>query len=143
LKNGWFHTGDLCRLDDAGNLFFVGRRKHVIRRRGENISAFEVEEALLLHPNVMECAAFGVPSELSEEDVKVSVVKRPGTGLTEDEVYEFAVKTMPKFHVPRFIEFVSSLPRTPTGKLEVFKLQDAWARGERKAAKEFDLRRKD
>ena len=76
-RNLWFHTGDLARCDDDGYFYFVGRRKDAIRRRGENISAFEVEEVVKLHPHVLDAAAFGVPSELSEEDVMVAVVAAP------------------------------------------------------------------
>ena len=90
----------------------------------------------------MECSAFGVPCELSEEDVKVSLVKRFGSTLTEKDVHQFAIETMPRFHVPRYIEFVESLPRTPTGKLEVFKLQDDWIKGKRGNTKEFELPRR-
>lgn len=91
-----------------------------------------------MHPGILECAAFGVPSTLSEEDVKVSVVKQPDSRISEHDVYDFAVKTMAKFQIPRYVEFVQGLPRTPTGKLEIVKLQDAWARGERGTTMDFE-----
>ena len=78
LRDGWLHTGDLATRDADGNHFFAGRRKEVIRRRGENISAFEVEEVVRDHPDVLDAAAYGVPSPLSEEDVMVAVVAAPG-----------------------------------------------------------------
>lgn len=113
----WFHTGDLGRTDPEGNLFFVGRRKDSIRRRGENISAFEVEEGLNAHAAVLESAAYGVPSELSEEDVKVSVVLRPDMQVSHSEILRFCADTMPRFQVPRYIEMTAQLPKTPTGKV--------------------------
>jgi carnitine-CoA ligase len=124
--NFWFHSGDLAKVDEEGNYFFIGRKKEAIRRRGENISAFEVEEALRGHSAVLDCAAFGVESELTEEEVMVAVVLKPGADdVTEDVLWEFCCRTMPRFQVPRFIEFVEELPKTPTGKVEKFKLQQA------------------
>jgi crotonobetaine/carnitine-CoA ligase len=113
----WFHTGDLGRMDAEGNLFFLGRKSDSIRRRGENISAFEVEEAVNANVAVLESAAYGVPSELTEEDVKVSVVLRPGAHLTPCEMLRFCAGTMPRFQVPRYVEIVAELPKTPTGKV--------------------------
>jgi crotonobetaine/carnitine-CoA ligase len=113
----WFHTGDLGRLDADGNLFFLGRKKDSIRRRGENISAFEVEEAINANAAVLESAAFGVPSDLTEEDVKVSVVLRPDMDVTHSDILRFCADTMPRFQVPRYIEIVAELPKTPTGKV--------------------------
>ena len=117
FRNLWFHSGDTARIDADGNVFFIGRRKDAIRRRGENISAFEVEEGILLHPDVLECAAVGVPSDLTEEDVKVVVVPRPGSALTPEAVLAHAERTLARFQVPRFIEFADALPKTPTGKI--------------------------
>ena len=84
LRGGWYHTGDLGRLDEAGNLYFVGRKKDVIRRRGENISALEIEHALEAHPAVLEVAAYGIDSPFTEEEVAVAVVLR--SGATHDRV---------------------------------------------------------
>ncbi len=125
FRNLWFHSGDSARVDEAGNFYFLGRTNEAIRRRGENISAFEVEEGLLLHPDVIECAAIGVPSELSEEEVKVCVVKRPGSSLTHLELVEHCRRVLARFQVPRYIEFVDALPKTPTGKLEKYRLREA------------------
>jgi crotonobetaine/carnitine-CoA ligase len=123
-RNFWFHSGDLGRIDAAGNVYFVGRKKEAIRRRGENISAFEVEEGILQHPEIVECAVIGVPSELSEEDVKACVVLRPGAVLTEREILEHCQRVLGRFQVPRYIEILDSLPKTPTGKLEKFRLKE-------------------
>ncbi|OQM77827.1 AMP-binding protein [Rhodococcus sp. 66b] len=124
LRNMWFHSGDLVRMDVDGNVFFIGRKKESIRRRGENISSFEVEEGIREHPSVLDCAAFGVKSDLTEEEVKVSVVVKSEAALTEKEIWEFCYATMARFQVPRYIEFVTDLPKTPTGKVEKFRLQE-------------------
>ncbi len=115
--DGWFHTGDLLRQDEDGWFWFVGRRAEVIRRRGENISAFEIEEAAGAHPAVLECAAFAVPSELSEDDVMLAVVPRPGLALAPATVAAWCAEQMAPFMVPRYIDVVESLPKTPTEKV--------------------------
>jgi crotonobetaine/carnitine-CoA ligase len=125
FRNLWFHSGDIGRIDAEGNIFFVGRRKDAIRRRGENISAFEVEEGILLHPDVLECAAVGVPSELTEEDVKVVLVARPGSALTREAVLAHAERTLARFQVPRYVEFAETLPKTPTGKIAKHLLRES------------------
>ncbi|WP_234820456.1 AMP-binding protein [Mycolicibacterium goodii] len=138
-RNMWFHSGDLAKMDEAGNVYFVGRKKEAIRRRGENISAFEVEESIREHPAVLDCAAFGVKSDLTEEEVMVAIVLQPGArATTEEEIWAFCYERMARFQVPRFIEFVDELPKTPTGKVEKFKLQEAGV-GER--TREFELPR--
>lgn len=125
FRNLWLHTGDFGRLDDQGHLYFEGRKKDAIRRRGENISAFEIEEVVNSHPDVAESAALGVPSELTEEDVKVVVVKRPGSPLDEDELRRFCSDRMARFMLPRYIEFTDEIPKTPTGKVEKYRLRDS------------------
>ncbi|WP_432970781.1 AMP-binding protein [Dactylosporangium sp. CA-233914] len=124
-RNLWFHSGDLVRRDAQGNYFFVGRKKDVIRRRGENISAFEVEEALMRHSEIRECAAIGVTSELTEEDVKVLIVRAAGSSLTEVDVWTFASHNLGRFQLPRYVELVDALPRTPTGKIDKVALRTA------------------
>lgn len=111
-RNGWFHTGDAFRVDDDGNYYFVDRLKDAIRRRGENISSVEVEAHILEHPDVVECAALGVPSEHGEDEVKIVVVPRPGSSLTEEGLVRHLIPVMPRFMVPRFVEFVDELPKT-------------------------------
>jgi crotonobetaine/carnitine-CoA ligase len=128
-RNWWFHTGDLGRMDEDGNVYFVGRKKEAIRRRGENISAFEVEEGILRHPDVIECAVIGVPSELTEEDVKACVVIRPGSDLSEQEILAHCQRVLGRFQVPRYIEIMDALPKTPTGKLEKYRLQEQGLNG--------------
>jgi crotonobetaine/carnitine-CoA ligase len=111
-RNGWFHTGDGFRYDEDGNYYFVDRIKDAIRRRGENISSFEVEALVSEHPDVIEVAAVAVPSEYLEDEVKVCVVLREGSMITHDELITFLVPRMPKFMVPRYVEFVEALPKT-------------------------------
>ncbi|GLZ09266.1 ATP-dependent acyl-CoA ligase [Actinomadura sp. NBRC 104412] len=122
-EDGWVRTGDLGSLDPDGYLTFHGRRSDSIRRRGENISAYEVEQLVDSHPAVLESAAVGVPSELTEEDVKVCVVLKPGAELTPDRLHRYCRDNAPAFMVPRYIEFVDALPKTPTEKVEKFHLK--------------------
>ncbi|MGZ4673175.1 MAG: AMP-binding protein [Ilumatobacteraceae bacterium] len=114
----WFHTGDLARRDADGYHYFVGRRADSIRRRGENISAFEVEEVVKLHPAVLDAAAYGVPSDLTEDDVMVAVVPRPGHRVDPRALTDFCAGRMGGHMVPRYVDIVESLPRTPTEKVQ-------------------------
>ena len=124
-RNGWFHTGDAFRADAEGRYYFVDRLKDSIRRRGENISSFEVEREVLGHPDVLECAAIGVPAELGEEEIKVFVVRRAGSSLTEDELIAHVRERAAGFMVPRYVEFLDALPRTEaTQKVRKGELRD-------------------
>jgi crotonobetaine/carnitine-CoA ligase len=116
-RNLWFHTGDLLRRDADGFHYFVGRRTDSIRRRGENISAFEVEEVVKLHPAVLDAAAYGVPSELTEDDVMVAVVVRAGATFEPADLAAFCADRMARHMVPRYVDVVDELPRTPTEKV--------------------------
>lgn len=118
FRGGWFHTGDLGRLDEHGNLYFEGRKKDAIRRRGENISAYEIEQVIEAHPAVLEAAAYGVPSEYTEEDVAVSVALRPGRELTAGELLDYCRGRMARYMVPVSVRFLDALPKTPTEKVE-------------------------
>jgi crotonobetaine/carnitine-CoA ligase len=124
-RNLWFHTGDRGYLDEDGYIHFVDRKKDAIRRRGENISSFEVEQIVLKHDAVLEVAAFPVTSEHSEDEVMVSVVLREGKKLSEKELIEHCQQNMAYFMVPRFVEFVTELPKTMTEKVEKYKLKEA------------------
>ncbi len=124
-RNGWFHTGDGFKYDENGNFFFVDRLKDAIRRRGENISSFEVEGYVNDHPDVTESAAIGVPSELGEDEVKVLVVLKPESELTAEGLLEVLIPKMPRFMVPRYVEFVDALPKTEaTSRTQKVKLRD-------------------
>jgi carnitine-CoA ligase len=115
LDGGWLRTGDLVYERPQNTYTFVGREKEVIRRRGENLAPAEVEEALASHPSVHEAAVVGVPSELSEEDVKAFLVVEDGAAL--EDVRAWATERLTAFKVPRYIEVVGELPYTPTGRV--------------------------
>jgi crotonobetaine/carnitine-CoA ligase len=125
FRNLWFHTGDLAKKDADGYFYFVDRKKDALRRRGENISSFEVERAVNSHPSVLESAAVAVPSELGEDEVKICVVLKPGATLIPEELIKYCNDRMPYFAVPRFVEFMESLPKTPTDRVEKYKLKQA------------------
>jgi carnitine-CoA ligase len=117
LVDGWLRTGDLVRVNDDGTFGFVGRKKELIRRRGENLSPVEVEVALEAHPAVAEAAVIGVPSELSEEEVKAFVVLAEGATPSLEELRGFLADRLAPFKIPRFMEVVAELPHTPTGRI--------------------------
>jgi crotonobetaine/carnitine-CoA ligase len=123
MRNQWFHTGDLGKFDDNGFLFFVDRKKDSLRKGGENISSFEIEAAFLKHPSVQEVAAHAVESGLAEDELKVTVVLKPGAVLTEEELCLWSLERIPRFAIPRYIEFREELPRTPTGKAQKYLLR--------------------
>jgi len=126
LRQTWFHTGDRGWKDEDGYFYFFDRKKDVIRRRGENISSFELENIICSHPSVAECAAIGVPSALTEDDVKVVVRLEPGAKLAPEELHQFCQDKMDYYMVPRYIEFVEILPKTPTERVEKYKLKENW-----------------
>jgi crotonobetaine/carnitine-CoA ligase len=117
-RNGWFHTGDAFRYDSDGNFFFVDRLKDAIRRRGENISSFEVEAELMAHPAVREAAAVAVPSEHSEDEVLAVVAPVAGQSVDPAELLGFLLPRMPHFMVPRYVRVLPELPKTPTQKVQ-------------------------
>ncbi len=133
-RNGWFHTGDAFRRDEAGNLYFVDRLKDAIRRRGENISSFEVEVEVCRHAAVQEAVAVAVPSELGEDEVLVVVVPRAGVTLDPAQLVGHLAERLPHFMVPRYVRTVDALPKTPTQKIEKHVLRsqgltpDTWDR---------------
>ena len=124
MRDLWYHTGDMGYLDEDGYLFFVDRRKDAIRRRGENISSFEIERVVNAHPRVLESAAVGIPSAHGEEEVKLAVVALPGESLTADELWAYCDAELPAFMVPRYLEIRVSLPKTPTERVQKFVLRE-------------------
>jgi crotonobetaine/carnitine-CoA ligase len=124
FQNLWFHTGDLARLDDDGFLYFVDRKKDYLRRRGENISSFELERTFVAHESVKDVAVHAVPSEQGEDDVKVTAVLQEGATLTEEHLCRWAVERVPYFALPRYIEFRDDLPRNPVGRVLKYQLRD-------------------
>jgi crotonobetaine/carnitine-CoA ligase len=134
-RNGWFHTGDMFRRDDTGNYFFIDRITDTIRRRGENISSFEVESAVLAHPSVREAAAVAVPSEISESEVLVVVSPVEGARIEPAALIDFLRPRLARFMIPRYLRVIEDLPKTPTQKIEKHRLRaeglsagDAWDR---------------
>ena len=135
FRNLWFHTGDRGRMDADGRFYFVDRMKDAIRRRGENISSWEVEKSIDAHDAVQEAAVIGVPSELTEEEVLAVVVLKPGHELTPEALLDHCQQRMAHFAVPRFVRFADELPKNPSQRIEKFKLRElgltgAWDRDE-------------
>jgi len=131
-RDGWFHTGDALRRDADGHYYFVDRVADYLRVRGNNVSSVELENEVRAHPDVADVAAIGVPAAMaaaaggaagpraaiSEDEIKLVVLRRPGAALTERGLMDFLIPRLPRFMTPRFIEFVDDLPRTPTGKIQ-------------------------
>jgi crotonobetaine/carnitine-CoA ligase len=130
IVDGWLHTGDLVTVNDDGTYTFVSRRKEVLRRRGENLSPAEVEDAVAAHPDVLEVAVVGVPSELTEEDVKAFVVAEPGAELDLLALRDFAAERLSAFKVPRFWQQIDVLPRTATARVAKHRLPTGHPPGE-------------
>ncbi len=123
-RNGWFHSGDAVMCDADGDYFYIDRVKDSIRRRGENISSYEVETEVSAHPDVAETAAIAVPSEHGEDEVMVVVIPVEGRSLDAAELVTFLVPRMAHFMVPRYVRIVDELPRTPTMKVQKAKLRE-------------------
>jgi crotonobetaine/carnitine-CoA ligase len=123
-RDRWFHTGDRVVRQADGYFRFVDRLKDAIRRRGENISSFEVEQVLLSHAAVANAAAFPVRSALAEDEVMAAVILHPGRTLNEAELIAFCEPRLPYFAIPRYLEFVSELPSTESGKVQKYKLRE-------------------
>ncbi len=138
FQNLWFHTGDRGYVDEDGYFYFVDRKKDAIRRRGENISSFEVEQIILKHPAVLDVAAFPISSEYSEDEVMVSVVLHDNAQLSQAALIAHCSENMAYYMVPRFIEFVPQLPKTMTEKVEKYKLK---ARAEQDLKQVWDRER--
>lgn len=117
LRDSWLHTGDLARRDEAGNYYFAGRVKEMIRRRGENLSPADVEVVLDAHPAVSSSAVIGVPSPLTEEDIKAFVQLRPGEQVGSTELRDWCADRLPPYKRPRYLEFVEQWPITETQKI--------------------------
>ena len=126
-RNFWFHTGDAGTRDAEGYFYFVDRMKDCIRRRGENISSYEIEQVLNDHPAIAESAAVAVKSSVAggEDEVKACVLLRPGMQLQPEELLDYCQERMPYFAVPRYVEFISDMPKTPTEKLRKHILREA------------------
>jgi crotonobetaine/carnitine-CoA ligase len=124
FRGGWFHTGDLGYVDEDGDFHFVGRKKDIIRRGGENISAASIEHVLMTHPKILDAAAIPVPDRIRGEEVKVYVVLKAGAKLTYEEIIEFCEQNMAAFKVPRYVEIRDSLPKTPSERVQKRRLME-------------------
>jgi crotonobetaine/carnitine-CoA ligase len=124
LRDGWVHTGDAFRIDAEGRWFFTDRMKDALRRRGENVSSFEVERVINELPSVFESAVVAAPSAVGEDEIKAVIVPREGQTVDPLELTRFLVERLPYFMVPRYLEFVSELPKTPTHKVHKHLLRD-------------------
>jgi len=133
LRDGWLHTGDLGWIDAEGDLFYCGRLKDSIRRRGENIAALEVERVLDAHPDIEESAVVGVPDELADEAIKAFIRVRPGCSLEPLDVIRWCETRLAYFQIPRFICFVDAFPKTPSERISKERLP--------KTAEGWDLQR--
>ncbi len=124
-RGGWIRSGDLAYQDEDGYFFFVDRKSDFMRRRGENISSFEVEKIVNSHPKVLESAAYAIPSELGEDEVMVAIVPQPGETLTPEELMQHCEAQMAYFMIPRYVRFVESFPKTGTERTMKYQLKAA------------------
>lgn len=121
-RNLWFHTGDILRCDEEGNYFYIDRKKERIRRRGENVSSSEVERGVAAHPAIAECAVLAHPAPTGEDDIRLVAVRKPGAALDAAQLYAWLRERLPRFMLPRYIEFLDALPRGGTDKVDKRKL---------------------
>jgi len=122
--NWWFHTGDLGKVDADGYYYFCGRKKESIRRGGENIPPYEIEKEINKHPAVAESAAFGITDAVMEEEIKAAIVLRPGQKVTPGEIIAWCESRLPKFMIPRYIEFMGKLPKSASEKVQKVALKE-------------------
>lgn len=122
-RNGWFHTGDMCRCDEEGNYFYVDRKKDAIRRRGENISSFEVEREVMNYPDVKEAACVATPGEFGEDEVKVFIIPREGSQIDPVKLIEYLIPRMPYYMIPRYVEVLPDFPKTANMKVKKVELR--------------------
>jgi crotonobetaine/carnitine-CoA ligase len=123
-RNQWLHTGDMLKRDSQGNLYFVDRTKDAIRRRGENISSMEVEFEINSHPAVLESAVIPISSQETEQEVMAVIVTRPDQSLVLEDLIRHLEPRMAYFMIPRYIDVIDEMPKTPTGKVQKFILRD-------------------
>jgi fatty-acyl-CoA synthase len=130
MRDGWFYTGDLARLDDEGFIYIIDRIKDTYISGGENIHPTEIEKKLLMNPNVFDVAVYGVPHEKWGEVGKASIVLKDGAMMTAEDVVEFLQGKIGKFKIPRYVEFIDVLPRTASGKIKRYLLAKKFRKGE-------------
>jgi acyl-CoA synthetase (AMP-forming)/AMP-acid ligase II len=132
IIDGWLHTGDLGRYDERGYIYIVDRKRDMIISGGENIYPREVEEILYQHPSVKEVAVIGIPDPYWVERVHAVIVLREGETVTSEEIIEFCKQRIARYKAPKSVEFVDSLPKTPSGKILKRELRERYWKGERK-----------
>jgi crotonobetaine/carnitine-CoA ligase len=130
FRNLWHHTGDQGRIDEDGYFWFVDRKKDSLRRRGENVSSIEVEQAILKHPAIANVAVHAVPSELSEDDIKACIVLASEAPIEPADLLEFFRKALPYYAVPRYVEFLGELPANVNGRVQKVKLRERGITGD-------------
>ena len=123
-RGEWEHTGDLMHQDKQGNLYFVGRSTDSMRRRGENVSAFDVEKEILKHPGVLEAAVYGVPSEMTEDEIMACIRPLEGQSIAPEEIIDFLADKLAKFAIPRYVRIVDDFPRTETFRIKKNELKN-------------------
>jgi crotonobetaine/carnitine-CoA ligase len=116
-RNLWFHTGDIGRLDEDDFLYFVDRKADYLRRRGENISSFEVESTIMGLDAIADAVVHAVPSDMTEDDLKITATLKAGAELEPETLFRWCIEHLPYFALPRYIEFRDSLPRSPVGRV--------------------------
>lgn len=124
IHGPWLRTGDMFRQDEGGRFHFVDRLKDSLRKRGENISSFEVEREVRTHQDVLDCAVVGIESAYSEQDIVAFVHAAPGCDLTAEDIQRHVADRAPRFMVPDHVIFIQEFPKTPTGKIQKFELRD-------------------
>jgi carnitine-CoA ligase len=124
FRNLWHHTGDQGRVDEDGYFWFVDRKKDSMRRRGENVSSIELEQAIMKHECVANVAVHAVPSDLSEDEIKACIVLAGNTTPEPGELFEFFRTSLPYYAVPRYVEFIDELPANVNGRVQKFKLRE-------------------
>ena len=129
-RNLWFHTGDALRRDEDGWYYFIDRYKDALRRRGENISSYEVEQALLGHPAVVECAVIGVPADQEAGEDEVLAVVVTSEPVDAAEILAWCAGKIPAFAIPRYLRIVDALPKTPSEKVRKSVLRDDGVTGD-------------
>ncbi|GAX45610.1 AMP-dependent synthetase and ligase [Tolypothrix sp. NIES-4075] len=117
IKNGWFHTGDIGRMDEDGYFYIVDRLKDMINVSGFKVYPTEVENVIYLHPAVAECAVYGVPDPVKGEIVKANILLKPGEAITKEQIIAFCSEKMAAYKIPHTVEFIDSLPKNGTGKV--------------------------
>jgi len=123
-SNWWFHTGDLGKVDEDGYYYFCGRKKENIRRGGENISPYDIEKEINRHPAIAESAAFGIADSIMGEEIKVAIVLRPSHIVTHEKIIAWCEPRLPKFMIPRYIEFMKKLPKSSSEKVQKVALKE-------------------